>query len=143
MPKFGFTEAEAKALADFLMHLHEYKVATTLPSLLTPIERGHDVFRKYGCAGCHGQDAKGGVPNPNSKTAELVPDLLHVADGYSKPELKARIMNGQREITPLDPKRPPPPLYMPAWGSTIPEAEIDDLIDYLVSLKPKGENLGF
>jgi len=143
MPKFGFTDAEAEALAQFLMHLKDYKLASNMPSLLTPIDRGHDVFRKYGCAGCHGQDGKGGVPNPNSKTAELVPDLLHVADGYTKPELKTRIMNGQKEITLLDPKRPPPPLYMPAWGSTIPEPEIDDLVAYLISLKPKGEDLGF
>ncbi len=83
------------------------------------------------------------MPNPNSKTAELVPDLLRVADGYTRDELKARIMKGQREIASLDPKRPPPPLYMPAWGNTISEAEIDDLVAYLISLKPKGEDLGF
>ena len=143
MPKFGFTETEAKALTDFLMHLREYKIASSLPSLLSPMERGHEVFRKYGCAGCHGQEAKGGVPNPNSKTSELVPDLLKVAEGYTKAELKTRIMNGQREIAVLDPKRPPPPLYMPAWGNTIPEAQINDLVEYLFSLKPKGEDLGF
>ena len=143
MPKFGFTEAEAKALTDFLVNLKEYKVASALPSLLTPIERGHEVFRKYGCVGCHGQDGKGGVPNPNSKTGELVPDLIKVAEGYTKDELKKRIVNGQREIASMDPNRPPPPLYMPAWGSTIPEAEIDDLVEYLISLKPKGADLGF
>jgi mono/diheme cytochrome c family protein len=72
-----------------------------------------------------------------------VPGLVRVAEGYTKEELKARIVNGQREIAALDPNRPPPPLYMPAWGSTIPDAEIDDLVAYLISLKPKGEDLGF
>lgn len=70
MPRFGFNESEIRALTDFVMGLHEHKVALSLPSLMNPVERGHEVFRKYGCAGCHGQDAKGGVPNPNSKTAQ-------------------------------------------------------------------------
>ncbi len=143
MPKFGFTEAEARALTDFLVHLREQNVALSLPSLMGPVERGREVYRKYGCAGCHGADAKGGVPNPNAKTAELVPALIHVAEGYTKDELKARILKGQREIPALDAKRPPPPLYMPAWGGTIKDAEVDDLIAYLISLKPKGEDVGF
>ena len=80
------------------------------------------------------------MPNPNAKTAQLVPGLIHVADGYTKDELKTRILKGQREIPALDAKRPPPPLYMPAWGGTIKDAEVDDLIAYLISLKPKGED---
>jgi mono/diheme cytochrome c family protein len=143
MPKFGFTEAEARALTDFLIHMREQAVALSLPSLMTPAERGKEIFRKYGCAGCHGSDAKGGVPNPNSKTAEQVPGLIHVADGYTVPQLKERILKGQHEIPALDPKRPPPPLYMPGWAGTIKDAEVDDLVGYLISLKPKDENLGF
>ena len=143
MPKFGFTEAEARALADFLVHLREQNAALNLPSLMGAVERGREVYRKYGCAGCHGADAKGGVPNPNAKTAQLVPDLIKVAEGYTKDELKARILKGQREIPALDPKRPPPPLYMPAWAGIIKDAEVDDLVAYLISLKPKGEDLGF
>jgi mono/diheme cytochrome c family protein len=143
MPKFGFTEAEARALTDFLIHMREQAVALSLPSLMSPAERGREVFRKYGCAGCHGPDAKGGVPNPNSKTAEQVPGLLHVADGYTMPQLKERILKGQHEIPALDSKRPPPPLYMPGWAGTIKDAEVDDLMAYLISLKPKDENIGF
>ena len=143
MPQFGFTEEDARALTDFLVHLREQKVATAIPSAMSPVERGHEVYRKYGCAGCHGVDGKGGVPNPNSKTAELVPDLIRVAEGYTKDELKDRILKGQREINPLDPKLPPPPLYMPAWAGTIADSEVDDLVAYLISLKPKGEESGF
>ena len=143
MPRFGFTETEARALTEFLLHLRDQKVALSLPSLMSPVERGREVFRAYGCAGCHGPDGKGGVPNPNAKTAEQVPALTYVADGYRPDELARLILNGQHEITPLDPKRPPPPLYMPAWRSTIKAAEIDDLTAYLLSLKPKGEDLGF
>lgn len=143
MPRFGFTEAEARALTDFLLHQRDEKIALSIPALMDPVERGHEVFRKYGCAGCHGQEGKGGIPNPNAKTAEQVPALIYVADGYTVPELKKFIMNGQHEIASLDSTRPPPPLYMPAWGSTIKDAEIDDLIAYLNSLKPKGEKLDF
>jgi mono/diheme cytochrome c family protein len=143
MPRFGFTEAEARALTDFLVHLRDQKVAFSIPALMGPVERGREVFAKYGCIGCHGPDGKGGVPNPNAKTAEQVPALTNVADGYTKPELKKLIFNGQREIASLDPKRPAPPLYMPAWGSTIKEIEADDLVAFLFSLKPKGEDLGF
>jgi mono/diheme cytochrome c family protein len=143
MPRFGFTETEARALTDFLVHLRDQKVALSLPSLMSPVERGREVFRKYGCAGCHGTDAKGGVPNPNAKTAEQVPGLIYVADGYTKDELKTRILKGQREIPALDPKRPPPPLFMAAWAGIIKDSELDDLVAYLFSLKPKEENPGF
>ncbi len=32
---------------------------------------------------------------------------------------------------------------MPAWAGTIKDAEVDDLAAYLISLKPKDENVGF
>jgi len=143
MPRFGFTEAEARALTDFLLRLRDQKVALSIPALMGPVERGREIYSKYGCAGCHGPEGKGGVPNPNAKTAEQVPGLTYVADGYTKAELKKLILRGQREIVPLDPRRPAPPLYMPAWGSTIKDPEADDLVAYLFSLKPKGEDLGF
>ncbi len=143
MPRFGFTEAEARALTDFLLHQRDQQMALSIPSLMGPVERGREVFRKYGCSGCHGPEGKGGVPNANAKTAQQVPALTYVADGYTRPELKRLIVNGQHDIVALDPKLPPPPLYMPAWGNTIRDAEVDDLIEYLFTLKPKGENLGF
>jgi len=110
---------------------------------MAPSDRGREVFRKYGCAGCHGPEGKGGVPNPNAKTAQQIPALTFVADSYTKAELKKLVQAGQRDIVAMDPHLPPPPLYMPAWGSTIKDAEIDDLVAYLFSLKPKGEDLGF
>ena len=143
MPRFGFTEAEARALTDFLVHLRDQQVALSIPALMAPVDRGREVFRKYGCAGCHGPEGKGGVPNPNAKTAQQVPPINYVADSYTKPELKKVIVTGRRQIDALDPKRAAPPLYMPAWGSTIKDAEVDDLVAYLFSLKPKGEDLGF
>jgi len=107
------------------------------------VERGKAVYRKYGCAGCHGQNGAGGVPNPNAKTAQQVPGLLHVADGYTIDELKKRILDGQREIPFINASKPHPPLFMPAWRNKIAEGELNDLVDYLRSLVPKGEKVEF
>ena len=97
----------------------------------------------FNCAHCHGDEGLGGVPNPNADPAELVPDLIRVAQGYTNEELKDRILKGQREIPILDPNRPPPPLYMPSWRGRISDAEVDDLVAYLVRLKPSEDESGF
>ena len=110
---------------------------------MTPVERGHTIFQKYGCFQCHGQDAKGGVHNTNAKTAEQVPSLIYVADGYTKAELIAFIKRGERNIPKMNPTGPEPPHFMPKWGPIISDAELDDLTSYLLSLKPKGEDVGF
>lgn len=145
MPKFDFTEQEIRALTEFLLSLSDPNVVgyVKLPVWTTPIERGKAVYRKYGCAGCHGPNAEGGVPNPNSKTAEQVPGLKFVAEGYTKAELARMILDGQKEIAPMDPKRPPPPLYMPGWKGKIDDGELKDLIEYLMSLMPKDEGMEF
>lgn len=145
MPQFNFTEQETRALTEFLLSLSDTNVVGFLkvPSAINPIERGKGVYKKYGCAGCHGPEGQGGVPNPNAKTAQQVPGLKYVAEGYTKDELRKRILNGQREIPLLDPKKPAPPLYMPPWQGKITEGELDDLVAYLMSLLPKGEKLDF
>ncbi len=145
MPQFGFSEQETRALTEFLLSLSDTNVVGFLktPALMTPAERGKAVYRKYGCAGCHGPEAKGGVPNPNAKTAQQVPGLLYVAEGYTKAELQKRILDGQREIPVMDSKKPPAPLYMPPWRGKIAEGELTDLIEYLLSLLPKGEKADF
>ncbi|MFI5335533.1 MAG: c-type cytochrome [Opitutales bacterium] len=142
MPKFGFTEIQIRALTEFVLHLRDQQIALSLPTLLKPAERGQEVFRKYGCAGCHGQEGKGGVPNPNARSGEQVPNLQHVGDGYTKEELVAFIRRGQPDIPMLDPNRPRPPLFMPSWRGVIQEGELDDLAEYVLSLK-KSEDVGF
>ena len=144
MPQFNFTEQETRALTEFLLSLTDTNVIGFLkvPGAASPLERGKAVFKKYGCAGCHGPDAQGGVPNPNAKTAQQVPGLKFVGAGYTKDELRKRILNGQREIPVMDPKKAAAPLYMPPWNGKIAEGELNDLVEYLMSLAPK-EDLGF
>jgi mono/diheme cytochrome c family protein len=110
---------------------------------MTPVERGHAVFQKYGCFQCHGQDGKGGVPNTNAKTAEQVPSLIYVADGYTKEELVAFVSRGERVIPRMNPNGPEPPHFMPKWGPIISTNELSDIADFLFSLKPKGSDVGF
>jgi len=145
MPQFNFNEQEIRALTEFLLSLTDTNLIGFLkiPSLMTSLDRGKAVYKKYGCAGCHGSDGQGGIPNPNAKTAEQVPGLKFVSEGYTKDELKKRILDGQREIPVMDPKRTPAPLYMPPWRGKIAEGELADLMDYLMSLAPKGEKVEF
>ncbi len=145
MPQFNFSEQETRALTEFLLSLTDTNIVGFLkaPNLMTPVERGKAVYRKYGCAGCHGPDGAGGVSNPNSKTAQQVPGLKFVSEGYTKAEAKKRILDGQKEIPALDPKKPAPPLYMPPWRNKIAEGELNDLTEYLFSLAPKGEKTDF
>ena len=90
-----------------------------------------------------GADAKGGVPNPNAKTAQQVPGLKFVSEGYTKDELKKRILDGQREIPAMDLKKPAPPLYMPPWRDKIAKGELNDIVEYLFSLTPKDQKADF
>ncbi|MBI4519054.1 MAG: c-type cytochrome [Deltaproteobacteria bacterium] len=145
MPRFGFSEHEARALTQFVLTLSDSELVGYLkiPALMTPEARGQQVYRKYGCAGCHGPEGKGGVPNPNAKTGGRVPSLLYVAEGYSASELNEFILRGQPEIAALDPAQPKPPLYMPAWRGKIAEGELTDLGAYLRSLLPQGEQVEF
>jgi len=145
MPQFDLTEQQVRALTELLLSLTDPNVVgfIKLPSMMTPVERGKLVFKKFGCAGCHGAEGKSGVRNPNAKTGQQVPSLKYVAESYSKEELKKRILNGQHEIYALDPKKPAPPLFMPAWRGKIAEGELEDLVAYLISLEPEGEKLNF
>ena len=145
MPQFNFTEQEMRALTEFLVSMSDPNLVGFLkiPNSMSPVERGKAVYKKFGCAGCHGSDGAGGVPNPNSKTAQQVPGLKFVSEGYTKDELKKRVLDGQREIPPMDASKPPPPLYMPPWRGKIAEGELADLVEYIMSLTPKGEKADF
>lgn len=146
MPNFGFTDEEAQALTAYMLSLTgedlpvSYVVPATpeppAPTYASSIEAGHAVFKKYGCAACHGIDGRGGRRNWNSATIQEEPPLINVRHGYTKDELVAFIKRGSQPLAKLDPHGAVPPLYMPAWGERISERELNDLADYLLSLAP-------
>jgi mono/diheme cytochrome c family protein len=111
---------------------------------LTPeLERGAKLYVEFSCAACHGAAGKGGVHNFNSQSGQAVPPLNKVADGYTKPELIAKIQAGVPDEPRLDPKGPAPPLRMPGFKEMMTDEQLNDLVAYLFSLKPKGEDSGF
>jgi mono/diheme cytochrome c family protein len=119
------------------------EAATAAASLSPDLQRGLKVYEDFSCAVCHGPDGKGGVHNFNSQTGQQVPALIHVADSYTRAELLAKIQNGVPIEPKLDTNGPAPPLHMPGFKELLTDDQLNDLAAYLVSLKPKGDNLGF
>ena len=103
------------------------------------IERGHAVYARYGCSICHGPDGKGGFSNPNAETDGKVPGITYVAEGYTRGELRRKILDGLATIGKKDPKGPRPPFRMPGWAGQMSDADVADLVEYLWSLYPKSE----
>jgi mono/diheme cytochrome c family protein len=101
------------------------------------VQRGKLVYQAYGCAMCHGPEAKGGFANLNSESGGKVPGLVMVKEGYLERELVALILTGAPRIGKADPNGPTPPYRMPGWKDRMTRAEATDLVKYLVSLYPK------
>lgn len=107
------------------------------PPSADAVARGHQVYQTYGCAMCHGPDAKGGVANLNSESEGKVPGLVMVKEGYLEREVVQKILEGTPRIGKADPKGPTPPYRMPGWRDRMTRAEAADLTTYLFSLYPK------
>jgi mono/diheme cytochrome c family protein len=102
------------------------------------IEAGKEEFARVGCAGCHGRELEGGLPNPNAQGGQ-VPSLLHISDDYTKDEILAIVRNGR--APPLEnAKGPTPPLYMPAWKNVLSEEDIHQVVDFLWSRQQKAKD---
>lgn len=96
-------------------------------------QAGKWVFDKYGCAGCHGLDGKGGRRNFNYMGG-VEPALTTTVPNYTRDELRRKIQEGVQSVTKENEKGPTPPLYMPAWEDKIKGAEMEALLDYLFSI---------
>ena len=101
------------------------------------IEAGKQNFIRFGCAGCHGVNLQGGVPNPNSQGGE-VPSLLHASDDYTKEEV-IKIIGAGKQPPVEDTSKTPPPLYMPSWKTILSSEDINRIADYLWSVQTKKE----
>ena len=101
----------------------------------TPAARGERVFRRYGCAVCHGPGGRGGVKSDNAQGG-LVPPINKVKEGFTEEEVKQVVRRGRSSV-PEDPSGPTPPLHMNAWSQVMDERELDDLVKYLWTLAPE------
>jgi len=102
----------------------------------TAASRGRVVYERYGCRMCHGDEGKGGFGNPNAETDGKVPGITFVKEGYTPAEIAKLIRTGTPKIGLADPKGPTPPYRMPSWGDRMTAREVDDLVQYLLSLYP-------
>jgi mono/diheme cytochrome c family protein len=119
------------------------RIEAPRPAGGTAVARGKLLYERYGCVVCHGADAKGGFANPNSETDEKIPGLTKVAEGYTEAELVRLISHGTARIGRSDASGPVPPYRMPGWGDRLSDAEVKDLVRYLISLTPKTTTPGW
>jgi mono/diheme cytochrome c family protein len=143
MPPFLMNDKDADALTAFVLGLNrngippaymQLEAAPKEPAMAAGAQHGRFVYEKYGCAGCHGPSAQGGVRNYNYQY-DVTPNLRRAVSTYSREELKDKIAHGVPFIAKLDPKGPNPPFYMPAWKDKIKGQELEDLVTYLYSIK--------
>lgn len=145
MPEYDLDTNSRKALVAFMVNAKPEDAQAILSShgrLPTPedaaIEAGKRDFGRFGCAGCHGTEMLGGLPNPNAQGGQ-VPSLLHLSDDYTKDEVLAVIRDGR--TPPLEnAKGPMPPLYMPAWKNTLSDEDIHQLVEFLWSKQQKAKD---
>src|SRR5438132_11378255 len=100
-------------------------------------QAGKWVFDRYGCAGCHGLDAKGGRRNFNYQGGGMEPVLVKQIGNYTRDELRKKLEVGVPIVNKEDPKGPTPPLYMPPWKDKMSRDEMEALMDYLFSIAEK------
>jgi len=112
---------------------------TTVAAPDTSVLRGRVVYERYGCVTCHGNDGKGGFTNANAETEGKVPPVNYVAEGFTRGELRRKILDGFATVGKKDPNGPRPPYRMPGWAGQMTNAEVADLVEYLWSLYPKSE----
>jgi mono/diheme cytochrome c family protein len=103
------------------------------------IAAGKWVYDKYGCAACHGLNAKGGRFNFNYQGGGWEPVLVKTVPNYTRDELRKKIQQGVAVVSKDNPSGPTPPLYMPAWKDKIKGEELETLMDYLFSIGEKQE----
>jgi mono/diheme cytochrome c family protein len=69
-----------------------------------------------------------------------VPGVTFVAEGFTRPELRKKILDGFAAVGKKDPNGPRPPFRMPGWAGQMSDREVADLVEYLWSLYPKSES---
>ena len=147
MPNYQMTDQEAIDLTALVLSFGEKKVPAKLtipgtqkptPTYSSAVEAGRAVYQKYGCVACHGFEGRGGIKNHNAATGGEVPPLVYVREGFTHEQLKVLIEEG-RYPTKADPQGPTPPLWMPTWRDKISSEEMDQLVEYLMSLTPPAE----
>ena len=91
---------------------------------------GSTLYVNYGCINCHGPNALGGVPNPQSPDKTIPP--LSGADFRGEFNTEAKIVDVIRAGSVIGRA---PIVSMPHWGGIIPSSRLHALVVYLDTLK--------
>lgn len=143
MPAYLMSEKDADALTAYILGLNRKYIPSTFVVQRPPvaelvptgnIAHGRYVYDKYGCAACHGSDARGGIRNYNAQH-DVIPNLRRAISTYSREQVKEKINEGVAFVAKHHQDGPQPPLYMPSWKSKIKGEELEDLVSYLFSIK--------
>jgi mono/diheme cytochrome c family protein len=108
---------------------------TPLAADASPVEIGQAVYAAQGCAGCHGEAGGVGVVGPSitgiaSRAGNTVPGLS--AEEY----ISQSIVQPNAYIVPQCPTGPCAANLMPQnYGQTLSPAELDGLVEYLLTLE--------
>ena len=139
MPNFKLAPKTREAIVDFLVALkgEEYppgRAPWDDPALFSDAAaRGKVLYLRAGCVACHGPQGRGGHPN-NNVAGDAIPALAGVAQTFTREELKSKISRGVLKPDRRDPAGPEPMVFMPAWGQTLKDADIDAVAAYLMTL---------
>ncbi len=102
----------------------------SVPQGQGPAVAGAALYVRYGCVNCHGPNGLGGVPNPQSADKAIPP--LSGGDFRGEFNTDTKIADFIRTGSVIGKA---PIVSMPHWGGIIPPAEIQDLVEYLKTLK--------
>jgi mono/diheme cytochrome c family protein len=91
---------------------------------------GAALYTRYGCINCHGPNALGGVPNPQSPDKTIPPLSGQVFRKEFNTDTK--IISVIRSGSVIGRA---PIVSMPHWGGIIPDADLRALVAYLKTLK--------
>lgn len=143
MPPYMLSDNDADALTAWILGLNRSGIPSEFltlrasapePTFSNAVAKGRYVYEKFGCAACHGPDARGGIRNYNAQS-DVTPNLRRAISTYTRDEVREKIAEGVGFIAKHDPKGPQPPAYMPAWKSKIKGEDMENLITYLFSIK--------
>jgi len=98
----------------------------------TPVQRGRQVAERMGCFGCHGPAGGAGIPNPGAD--EAVPawsDGTWMMYNDKEEDVRAWILDGHAAGHEPEPEAL---LKMPAFKGRFTDAELDDLVAYVLTV---------
>jgi mono/diheme cytochrome c family protein len=135
MPVWGAVISKAQ-VSDLIAYLRAGLPAVptaeppSIPQRQGAAVEGAVLYTRFGCGNCHGPNALGGVPNPESPDKTIPP--LSGPDFRKEFNTDAKVIAVIRSGSVLGRA---PIVSMPHWGGIIPDAQLRALVAYLNTLK--------